>query len=144
MKDNMSVKVYNSVLDYNKLQGVTNPADLCNRPPRDINFRYVTVENSSFREIGCAITERGMELSIDRYPPPEPNFILKGREIRHLAINNQGGADQWLWLLDPESKKVVGNPRILARNANSFVLRDGLNMWRIDYFKRASFYPQNS
>jgi hypothetical protein len=114
-----------------------------NRPPRDINFRYIAIENSSYREIGCAISERGLEFSVDRYPPPEINFILKGREIRHLGINNQGGPDQWLWLIDPVSKKPVGTPRILARHSNSFVLRDGLNKWFITYFKRASFFPQN-
>lgn len=45
----------NKVLDYSKLQGVINPSDLNQRPPRDINSRYITIENSSNRSIGVGI-----------------------------------------------------------------------------------------
>lgn len=131
----------NAVLDYNKLQGTTHPSDLMNRPPRDINFRYITIQNSSYRPIGIAITNRGFEFYYE--PAPEIRFVLKGREIRHVGINNQGGPDQFLWMIDPESKKPVGNPRILDRYTNDFVLRDGGNMWYVDRFRRPSYFPQH-
>jgi hypothetical protein len=46
---------FNHVRDYNKLQGMTHPSDIHIQTSRDINHRYITVENSGRRPIGVAI-----------------------------------------------------------------------------------------
>lgn len=121
----------NIVRDYNKVQGTYNPADLNYQIIRDIGVRYITIENSSYRPIGVAIT------TYYGAPPPEVRFIINAGEIKHLAINPQGETAQYIQILNPKTGEPVGNPTILARNANQFVLRDGLDTWFVDKFRRS-------
>ena len=46
----------NYVRDYNKAQGTVNPTDLSYQIIRDINLRYITVQNSSLNPAGISIT----------------------------------------------------------------------------------------
>ena len=46
---------YNHVRDFDKLQGMTHASDQHIQPLRDINHRYISVENSGQRPVGIAI-----------------------------------------------------------------------------------------
>lgn len=124
---------YSILRDYNKAQGTTHPSDLSYSIPRNINIRYITVENSSPRPIGIAITPY---LS---GPIPDISFSLVGGEIKHLGINPQGGPPQYIWILDLNSKKPVSSPTLIRSNSNSLVLRDGMNKWFIQFYIRPSY-----
>ena len=128
-----SLGLHNIVRDYDKAQGTTHPADLSYQIIRDINLRYVTVENSSTRPVGVAI------MPYLTGPVPPIKFILEGGEIKHLGINSQGGPDQTIWLLDVNSKQPLGNPTMLHRHVNQFVVRQGLNNYFIQFFVRPSY-----
>lgn len=124
---------YNIVRDWDKSQGVTHATDLSSQILRDYNVRYVTVENSSPFPIGVGIT------SYLTGPVPPIKFSLGSGEIKHLALNTQGGPTQYLWILDLETGKVVNNPTPFQRISNSFVLRHGLNKWFVQYYSRPSY-----
>lgn len=133
----MSHTVYvpvNQVRDYNVAQGTSHPSDLTHQIIRDYNIRYVTVENSSTAPIGVAIT--GV-LSTDQTPPI--SFSLAGGEIRHIGINSPGGPMQFIHIIDLQTKKHVGDPYAFRTDANQFVLRDGINKWFVQAFKRPSY-----
>lgn len=124
---------HNRVQDYSKLQGVFSPTDLTNQIRRDYHARYITVENSSRRPVGVAIT------TYSDGPPPPIQFTLAGGEVKHLAINSIGGPDQYVWVFDHKTKKLGGEQVILDRGTNSFVIRDGLNKFWIQRFYRAVY-----
>jgi hypothetical protein len=124
-----SLPKHSRVVDYNKIQGTTHPTDLHVQIIRDYNVRHVSIENSSTRPIGIAVT------TYVSGPTPPILHSLAPSEIKHLGINSQGGPPQYLWILDLDTKKVVGKPSILRRDANSFVLRDGVNKWWVQFFK---------
>lgn len=124
---------HNIVRDWNKLQGTTHPSDLSYQIRRDVNSRYITIENSSPNRISIAITPYIVGET------PNPLFTLLGGEIRHIGINSQGQNQQFIWLLDPKTKKPIGTTTALKRTANQFVLRDGLNGWFVQCFRRAVY-----
>ena len=141
----------NRVLDYSVLQGVINPSDLQIRPPRNINSRYITVENGSNREIGVAIetfisrppqllkysppTIPNPVLSTSATCPPKIQFILKPHEIKHLGVNNSSD-EQFIHVIDPKTLKLVGEPQHIQKMTNQYVLREGMNKWVIERFYR--------
>jgi hypothetical protein len=125
---------YNIVRDWNKAQGYSDPSDEIVYIRRDIDIRRVSIQNSSERAIGVAITA---------YPPdgplPKPQFMLRGGGVKNLGINTMGGPMQWVWMLDPTTKKMVGEPAPFRTDSNEFVLRDGINKWWVDAFHSAGF-----
>ena len=125
--------VQNIVRDYNKVQGVTSPTDLSTQIIRDYNVRYVSIENSSRNPIALGFT------TYPTGPVPKPRLFLRGGEIKNIAINPQGSTQQYLWILDPNTHQTVGFTQPFSRNANSFVLRDGINMWWIQEYRRPSY-----
>ena len=124
---------HNITRDYDKAQGTTHPSDLAYQVIRDYNIRYITVENSSPRPIGFAITPY---LS---GPAPPILATLVGGEIKHMGINSHGGPPQYIWILDLQTKKPVGEPVAIRSNSNSLVLRDGVNKWWVNFFIRPSY-----
>nr|QBK85734.1 MAG: hypothetical protein LCMAC101_03290 [Marseillevirus LCMAC101] len=124
---------HNQVADYNKLQGVTNPADLSYQIRRDIGARYITVENSAQRPTSVAITTYMYGHT------PKTLFTLHAGEIKHLAINSQGSTPQFIWILGYETGEPVSQPTLIRSNSNQLVLRDGLNKWFVQFFHRAVF-----
>jgi hypothetical protein len=124
---------HNIVRDYDKAQGTTHPADLSYQIIRDYNIRYITVENSSPRPVGVAIT------TYLSGPTPPILFTLAGGEIKHLGINTHGGPPQYIWLLDVQTLKETGNPTHIRSNSNQLVIRDGLNKQFIQFFIRPSY-----
>lgn len=124
---------YNTITDYDKLQGTTHPSDLSYQIARDINSRYITVENSSPNPASVAIT------TYLSGPTPEVLFTLAGGEIKHLGINSHGGPPQYIWILDYQTKEPVSQPTLIRSNANQLVLRDGINKWFVHFFRRPSY-----
>lgn len=124
---------YNTVTDYNKLQGFTNPADQAYQIRRDINARYITVENSALRPIKVAITTYVCG------PTPPALFTLSSGEIKHLGINSQGSTPQYIWILGYETDQPVGQPTLIKSNSNQLVLRDGVDKWFVHFFYRSTF-----
>jgi hypothetical protein len=123
------------VRDYNIAQGVTHPSDLTTRIVRDINMRYVTVENSSqHTPMGIGIAE-----SFERFPQPPIKFSVGPGEIRHIGINSIGEQIQWLHMLDLQTGYHVGDPYAFRTDANQFVLREGINKWFVSPFHRATY-----
>lgn len=128
-----SLPKHSRVVDYDKIQGTTHPTDLSYQILRDYSVRYITVQNSSTRSIGIAITPY-----LSGPIPPILHSMAAG-EIKHLGINSHGGPPQYLWMLDLDTKEPVGATVILRRDANDFVLRDGTNKWWVQFFKRPSY-----
>lgn len=121
----------NIVRDWNKLQGMTSPTDSHIQIRRDINHRYVSVENSS--------PTNHISIGIVTYftgPIPQINFTLAPGEVKALGVNTPGDTPmQFIHMIDPKTKTEVGNPYALRTDANTFVLRQGINMWWVDpYF----------
>lgn len=129
----MNQPTYNIVRDFIKAEGVTHPTDHHIEIRRDVNVRYVTLENSGQRQFGVAI------VNYYNGPVPPIRFYIGPGEIRHLGINTQGGPAQFVHILDPETGQPTGNPAIFSRNANEFVIRDGINKTWIHKFYRASY-----
>lgn len=119
---------YNIVRDYNKAQGVYHPSDLSTQILRDYHIRYMSVQNSSPRPIGIAITNYADG------PIPPIRFSLAGGEIKHIGINSRGGPSQTVWIIDLQTEKPVGTPHTIRSNQNAIVLRDGINKWWVDSF----------
>lgn len=124
----------NTVMDYAKLQGVENPADNLYRIPRSINYRYVTVENSSCRGVLVGISN-SLDPLDTTYPMKQ--FYIQPLETKHLGINEMGSPfDQFLHILHPEKKTPVGESAIFARDGNCFTLRDGEDTWWVQKMSR--------
>ena len=127
----------NIVRDYNKLQGMTNPADAYVQPVRDINTRYVSIENSSNRPFGVALMLYPMQAVLEKSAEkPDVQFIIGPKCIRHLAVNPQDLPLQYIHLFDMKHE-YVGFGGILRTDANEFVIRDGVNMTWIQPFRRS-------
>lgn len=120
---------YNIVRDWNKMQGMTHPSDEHMQIRRDIDSRRVSIENSSERTVSIAI------MPYKEGPIPNPQFTLEGGEIINVGVNLPDGPLQFIHIIDPKSKKIIGAPYGLRHDANSFVLRDGINMWFVQAFK---------
>ena len=128
-----SQPTYNITRSWNKAQGMTSPTDQAYQIPRDIGLRHVSIENSSVRPISIAIT------SYISGPVPPILTTLYASEIKDIGINSHSGPPQFLWLLDPYSGKIVGEPVIIRSNSNQFVLRDGVNKWWVHFFSRPPY-----
>lgn len=127
--------VHNIVRSTIESQGVTHPADLSYQILRDYNVRPVSIENSSPRPIGVSIT------TYLSGPVPDILFVLPGGRNKFIDINSHGDYPQYLWILDVQTGKPVGSTYPLRSDANSFVLRDGLNKWWVNAFRQASYSP---
>jgi hypothetical protein len=122
----------NIVRDYNVFQGTVHPSD--NQIIRDYNIRYITIENSSAKPVGIAISE-------DQYSHPVGiNLSLAGGEIRHLGINSIGSPMQYIHIIDLSNKTSLGTPSPFRTDGNQFVLRETVgDRWFVQVFKRPSY-----
>ena len=128
-------KACNIVRDYNKLNGLTHVTDTHIQILRDINTRRVSIENSSQRPVGVAITTYYGD------PLPKIGFILEGGEIKAVGINSIGSPMQFINLLDPVTGLRVGSPTSFRTDCNTFVLRDGINAWFSQGYQTTAFRP---
>lgn len=123
----------NHVRDYDKLQGYSHFTDSHIQIPRDINHRRVTIENSSInRCIGVAIT------TYLTGPCPKIRFILKPGEVKSVALNTVTMTPQAIWLLNAETGAAIGKPSCITRMSNQLVIRDGINLAWVDFFRTPS------
>ena len=112
-----------------RVQGC-NQMDMLHSIRRDLNVRHISVENSSkTNEIGFAIS---IYLSTEKTPPIQ--YTLKPGESIFLAVNPNDSYPQFLYIIDAKTNLLLGDPQILATNANIFVLREGLNKWWVQKF----------
>jgi hypothetical protein len=123
----------NITRDWSQLQGFTHPTDDHIQIHRDLNARYITIENSGKRPVGIAITTYFCG------PKPKMQFVMHDGEIKHLGINPQGSAMQFIFMFDPISVEYIGSPTAFRTDANSFVIREGLNGMWIDFYFRSSY-----
>lgn len=125
----------NIVVEYAKFQGLRHPTDASFQRLRDIHVRYVTVQNSSTTKcVAFAVTlHNNGEI-------PKPLKTLVPGQIFHLGVNPPGDAPQWLWVLDPETCKPLGHPKVMHLHATDYVLRHGVNMWIITPYKRGAIH----
>lgn len=123
----------NVVRDYEKLQGISHPADLIGRIPRSLDTRLISIENSSCRPVAI-----GISINISEVPPAI--LLLHPLQTKYLGVNPMGEADQFIHILNPKTGAPVGDPEIIARNANAFVLRDGETKWWVSKMSRPGFH----
>ncbi len=128
-------KACSIIRDWNKLQAFTHCSDEHIQIRRDINTRRVSIENSSQRPVGVAITTYYGD------PLPKIGFILEGGEIKAVGINSIGSPMQFINLLDPVTGLRVGSPTSFRTDCNTFVLRDGENSWWVQAFQTTAFRP---
>ena len=124
----------NIVRNWEQSQGITNTTDLSYQIIRDYNLRNVSVQNSSQSDVTVGFTT---------YPVgPKPNiyFTLSPGETKEIGINSQGSPVQWIWLMNPYTHGLLGDPQVLHRVANTMVIRGGLNKFFIQYFNHPSYY----
>lgn len=126
---------FNHVYDYNKLNGVDHPSQNSWQIRRNIDARAITVENSSTRPVGVAISTGGCCDSFQ----PKMQFIIEGGEVKFLGINSYGDPLQFIHLLDPTTGKPVGHSCPLSNDSNQYVLRDGLNAWWTQRYKNTGY-----
>ena len=124
----------NTLVDWNKIQGYTHATDSHVQPRRDLNTRYITIENSSERPVSFAITTYCCE-----GPLPVKQYTLVGGQIISVGINPPGEAQQYIYIIDPVTGAKIGLQTALRTDCNSFVLRDGLQGWFVQFFKRAEY-----
>ena len=129
-------KACNIVRDWNMAQGFSHATDEHIQIRRDINIRHVSVENSSQRPIGIAITTfyGGPIDSV-----PKLQFILGPGEVKDIGINSIGSPMQFINPLDPVNGKRVGKPYPFQTDSQQFVLRDGTENWFVQAFKRGVY-----
>ena len=125
----------NITRNYNDAQGMTHPSDASTQILRDISLRHISIQNSGKRPIAIAIT------SYLEGPTPTPLATLVGGEIKHMGINSHGGPPQYIWILNNETGEQVGTTTLIRSDAQDLVLRDGVNKWWVQFFKRPSFSP---
>jgi hypothetical protein len=109
--------------DYNKLQGTYHPSDNIVQIRRDLFSKHISLENGSDKHIGVAITNYGAGAT------PNIRIVMKPQEVKHLAVNQPTDKDQFIWLIDPVTKRVVADSQIIDRQGNQFVIRRGINKW---------------
>ena len=124
----------NIVRDFNKSQGTTHVTDLAYQILRDYHIRNVSIQNSALDYVTVGVT------TYVTGPQPRITFTLCPGETKELGINSQGGPVQFLWLMNPSTLQLLGEPVPLNRNANEFVIRGGLNKWFVQFFKHPSYY----
>lgn len=133
----------NSVRDYFSSYG-SNPNERPTPPPH-IDGRTVYIDNASDMPVAVGINN-------DPFNAPEKQlFSLQPEEGRYILINSYGGSPQYLWPFytkgysptvpnyigyTQEDKEchIAGPPRILANNANSFVIKRGVEgVWILTF-----------
>lgn len=130
----------NIIRNWNQVQGTTGVEDDLWKIRNDINVRHISIENSSpNHSIGIAIQTYYLLGSTE---VPKLQFILRPGEIRDLAVNPHGSELQYIYLLNPQTNKMVGSPSPIQSNAQQYVVRDGINKYWIDRFKSSGYYTQ--
>lgn len=131
-----SEPVVNIVKDYRTLENQQDPGMVSLR--QNINTRHIRIENSSTKDVLIGINT----YSDYRYRP-KPQFLLRGGEVRDLAINMPGQISQWIWMYSPITGRVLGDPHITKWFANTYVIREGENRFWLSEFNNRGYNAQH-
>ncbi len=125
----------NTVKDYRVLENHRDPGQV--RLRQNINTKHARVENNSTKDVWV-----GIDITRNPNHPPPPRFLLKGGEVRDLAVNMPGERLQYLWLYDPVTKQVLNDPHPMHNHMNMFVVLEGMNRWWIMDYKHRGYRAQ--
>lgn len=120
----------NIVKDYRTLENQQDPGQVSIR--QNVNTRHVRLENNSKKSYLIGI-------NLYNYFPyrPKPQFLLRGGEVRDLAVNMPGQKMQYIWTYDPVTNRVTGDPHTMRQNINTYVLNEGENRtWIHDFYHK--------
>lgn len=120
----------NTVKDYRTLENQQDPGQVSIR--QNVNSRHVRIENNSKKDVLIGIN---LYRLFDYRPKPQ--FLLRGGEVRDLAIAMPGERIQYMWTYDPASMRTIGDPHPLRWNINTFVINEGQNrFWVMDFYHK--------
>lgn len=131
----------NIVKDYRILENHPDPGAVSLR--QNIDTKYVRVENSSRHPVFV-----GIDISFEdvgkKFDPKRPlhqgkMFYLDGGESKDLAVNQPHDTQQFLFIYDAQTKKLVNTPFAMDARANLFVINKGTNNFWIGPFHRSGF-----
>lgn len=121
---------FNIVKDYRVLENQQDPGQVAIR--QNVNTKHIRIENNSKKDLLV-----GLNLYHDFPHRPKPQFLLRGGEVRDLAINMPGEAQQFLWYYSPDTLRVLGDPHPLRWNINTFAINEGQNrFWVMDFYHK--------
>ncbi len=132
----------NVVRDYRTTMGLSASERVT--PPAHIDWRRVCIDNASDSPLNIGVNNSPFD------PPDKILFSLQPDENRFILINSFGGSEQYLWPFWTSAKScgskdsdgkclAAGPPRILARNANLFVIKSGVQGVWITLFRNPTF-----
>jgi len=125
----------NIVKDYRVLENEQDPGNVSLR--QNINVKHARLENNSSKDVLV-----GIDITRNPYEAPLPKFLLRGGEVRDLAVNMPGERMQYIWLYDPLTKRRLNEPHPMLYHINTFVINEGLNLWWIMDFGHNGYRPQ--
>lgn len=99
---------------------------------RSLDVRYGRIENSGKSRVGVAINLYMRDAPACR--ATKPSFYLNPGEVIELGLNTVSAPAQTLWLFD-EKGALVNTPHLMKNNVNTFVLRQGMNLWYVQDYK---------
>ena len=119
----------NTVKDYRILQNEQDPGNVS--LPININSKHIRLENNSMKPVLVYITTAGN--SFGECAPTyskmgfKPQFLLLGGQVRDLGVNMPDEKPQFIWLFDPITGILLNSPHIIRRQANQFVIIEGVH-----------------
>ncbi len=134
----------NTVRDFLSTQGYTPQERVA--PPAHIDHRKVEICNDSDEPLNIGVGTSPFD------PPDRVSFSLQPGQSRWVLINSYGGSPQYLWPFFTDAHScgsrtlngkclVAGPPRILANNANCFVIKSGVEGVWITTWQYPTFSP---
>jgi hypothetical protein len=132
----------NTTRDFLSTQGYNRPERI--GPPAHVDWRSVYIDNGSETPLNIGIGTSPFD------PPDRILFRLQPEQGRWVEINSYGGSPQYLWPFFTDAGScgthgsqgeclAAGPPRILANNANSFVIKQGVTGVNIITFQYPTF-----
>ena len=126
---------FNIVKDYRTLENQQDPGMVSLR--QNVSTKHVRVENNTSYNILI-----GIGINRCYKMKPEPQFLLRGGEVRDLAINLPSDVQQYIWTYSPETGRVLGDPHPMKWYINTFVINSGDNRFWIMDMQNAGFIPK--
>jgi len=125
----------NRVKDYRTLENQQDPGQVSLR--QNINSKHVRIENNSKNDVLV-----GIDIHRNPHNQPKPKFLLRGGEVRDLAVNMPGEILQYIWLYDSRTGKILNDPHAMQNHMNQFVVIEGTNRWWIMDFQHKGYRAQ--
>lgn len=129
-------KVSNKIYNHFSLQGVSYQSQLKYQPRRVLGTKHISIENSSPTDLAhFAITNNHVEEDASALT----TITLGPGKSVQLSVNAPGETPQFIHILNKSSKYIgesfcLGPSYAIRSDAQSFVLRHGLNSWFVQPF----------